>query len=785
MEMMETSSALGKLEQDDVFSQFLKPEFLVKNFASQSLQGALVSELLPKLASGIALLDKELLNHVSTHYEDLLSQATGIETLEGVLSMMHVRIQNLLSAVERLKMKLFEPYKKISSHTAMLARLQTVCDLLRQIVRVIYLTKRLHGQLQAGPQEITKVAQSLSELDCILKTGNLDGMEAIEKEQQLIRQSRKEVERQAELMLNRGIETPNQSQIAIALQVFHNLGLLERTVRKTIENLQNQLTDAVKDALSLRNLSESKAFKGGPGRSSLPSVGSTVAFRANLWTNMEKLTNQIYLCCSRALHLQKVLVKKRDPLSQICFMEELINVGGDNILPVFWQFVTRILKEEFNNAAIESTAIKQAFEGEYPKLLRNFADLWKKLQHLTSNSQQEMDELSNEFDPELALRSTLHQFEQAYLSRSLSRLFDPINIVFGSEGATPRAEDVNEITRIVSSELGFALVDAELYKTVAKNVAKTVNLFAVKWEQMVCTDGEASQVICPVTPGQKLNVEIVNLLNYFNTQMKLVVSSLVNPPPAACEIILHSLDSTTALMASITHPLIKSIRESIEDVILTMHNEDYSTNSTNSTISAPCSLYMKELEQFIIRAHSQYLCQFEADDFTVTLLHPLAARSIDFLVRHMTQVRPLGSYGKMRLASDLAQMELAISPLCRRVSELGKSYRLLRCLKTLLFQNAEHIQFSPSLPDIIPYSTVLNFLFSKAPNEMLSPHQNAHWSIARYSQWLDEHTEKEALHLIQGTLEAYARSVKERREKEYSSVYPIMLHLLQKGLENK
>lgn len=41
---------------------------------------------------------------------------------------------------------------------------QVACDLLRRIIRILYLTKRLQGQLQGGSREITKAAQSLNEL---------------------------------------------------------------------------------------------------------------------------------------------------------------------------------------------------------------------------------------------------------------------------------------------------------------------------------------------------------------------------------------------------------------------------------------------------------------------------------------------------------------------------------------------------------------------------------------------------------------------------------------------
>jgi len=45
-----------------------------------------------------------------------------------------------------------------------LLSLQETCDLLRHVIRMMYLSKRLYSQLQGGAREITKAAQSLNEL---------------------------------------------------------------------------------------------------------------------------------------------------------------------------------------------------------------------------------------------------------------------------------------------------------------------------------------------------------------------------------------------------------------------------------------------------------------------------------------------------------------------------------------------------------------------------------------------------------------------------------------------
>uniref|UniRef100_A0A8C4VNV3 Component of oligomeric golgi complex 5 n=1 Tax=Gopherus evgoodei TaxID=1825980 RepID=A0A8C4VNV3_9SAUR len=156
--------ALGELLGDECYADFLREDFDVKTYTSQSIHQAVIAEQLAKLAQGISQLDKELHLQVVARHEDLLAQATGIGSLEGVLQMMQTRISALQSTVDRIRAKIIDPYNKIVSRTAQLAKLQAACDLLRRIIRILYLSKRLQGQLQGGSREITKAAQSLNEL---------------------------------------------------------------------------------------------------------------------------------------------------------------------------------------------------------------------------------------------------------------------------------------------------------------------------------------------------------------------------------------------------------------------------------------------------------------------------------------------------------------------------------------------------------------------------------------------------------------------------------------------
>uniref|UniRef100_A0A8C5Y7T5 Conserved oligomeric Golgi complex subunit 5 n=1 Tax=Microcebus murinus TaxID=30608 RepID=A0A8C5Y7T5_MICMU len=666
----------------------------------------------------------------------LLCRTAGTETmLNEVLQF------PALSQIARMKAKIVEPYNKIVARTAQLARLQVACDLLRRIIRILYLCKRLQGQLQGRSREITKAAQSLNELDYLSQGIDLSGIEVIENDLLFIARARLEVENQAKRLLEQGVETQNPTQVGTALQIFHNLGILKDTIIGVVDGYRTTL----KENINILTQPSQSAVRG----------GNTAAFRASLWTNMEKLMDLICSVCGQVQHLQKVLVKKRDPVSHICFIEEIIKDGQPEIFYTFWNSVTQALSSQFRTATESSMFLKQAFEGEYPKLLRLCNDLWKRLQQYSQNIQgnfsasgttdlfvdlQHMEDDTQDifipkkpdYDPEKALKDSLQPYEAAYLSKSLSQLFDPINLVFPPGGRNPPSSDeLDGIIKTIASELNVAAVDANLTLAVSKNVAKTIQLYGVKSEQLLSTQGDASQVIGPLTEGQRRNVAIVNSLYKLHQSVTKVVSSQSSFPPAAEQTIISALKVIHALMGNAVQPVLTSVGDAIEAIIITMHQEDFSGSSSSSgKLDVPCSLYMKELQGFIARVMSDYFKHFECLDFVFDNTEAIAQRAIELFIRHASLIRPLGEGGEMRLASDFAQMELAVGPFCRRVSNLGKSDRMLRSFRPLLFQTSENVANSPTLGDIIPFSVIIQFLFSRAPAEMKSPLQKAEWSHA-------------------------------------------------------
>ena len=98
-------------------------------------------------------------------------------------------------------------------------------------------------------------------------------------------------------------------------------------------------------------------------------IGNTTAWRANLWTSLDKWSNNISSQYNQIHVLHRTLVRRRDASSQKTLLEEC------NVTPIqtFVSAVSNALQQELRN--INSSA-KQALNMEYPKALRLVVSLW-------------------------------------------------------------------------------------------------------------------------------------------------------------------------------------------------------------------------------------------------------------------------------------------------------------------------------------------------------------------------------------------------------------------------
>ncbi|XP_050576062.1 conserved oligomeric Golgi complex subunit 5 isoform X1 [Bombus affinis] len=758
--MMDEIKNWEDIENDEFFKQFSDGESK-KGDISQMLS---VAQQINKLGQAIEILNAELQKQVLANHEDLLSQASWVEKLEGVLSIMQLHVQSLLSAVERLRGKIIDPFNRIETQTIVLARLHETSDLLRRVARMQHLSKRLCSQMTNNMQgpDIIKAANSLHELEQLMMDTDLNGLDVIADDQQVVKSHRTTVQRIATHTLSQGLQTMDRAKVSTAVQVFQNLRVVNGAIDNVIDSALSEIEKIASESLDVTlTTNQDLGKRAAPGRAAIPSPGFSGNLRTRIWENLERLfQDTLYTHCLQIELLQRILlehhVKELDELSQ-----------------KFWDRVNTLLSKVLIERAQGSSFVKQALEGEYPKFLRIFLDLRKRLkERLQSISIYKIN------------HNVLLPFENAYLSRSVSRLLDPVHTMFSGEGL-PTQDEIDSLIRTVTNELSVSLVDDGLSTVVARNVGKAIRLFCLKCEQGLLVGGEASQVIDSPTTVQQTNVSLANLLYYLSSQVTRVIANLSGLPSEGNSVISVALKEVDVLTKNILSPLLASISDAIESIILTMH-DDAEFRDLSSPIGKEinCSLYMRELQGFILRSVNTFLMPYKNQAVVAECCKSVASRCIELFVRHACILRPLTDFGRAKLIVDFSQIEIAVAPLCRG-GQLGSSeqqqYRTLRALKALLPLSPDDIVqkvLGGEGECGIPSSLVLLHLFSTAPPELVSPHQSTSWSVGRLSQWMDKHpNERDRLAFCTGPLERYQLTVRQQNLPTFHPLFPLMKKL--------
>ncbi|KAK5645700.1 hypothetical protein RI129_004164 [Pyrocoelia pectoralis] len=735
---------VNKIEDDDVLNSFLCPKA-----KKDLLKSLTISEQIKKLSDGIDMVSKELQNQVLSRHGDLIRQAAHANNLEAILSNMNTHMENLLTNAEPLQM-----------HTTVLSRLHLASHILRQVNRVQQSSRRL-----ASISDPIQKATILQELEQLTADPLLTDVDVVTSELRNIRTEQQKVVKLATTSLNQGIINGNVAQTTTALQIFINLGTIKTVTGNLTSVCLNECKETLKLALDARiGMSADISKKHvGPGRAN---ISSSQGFKSRIWTDLEKtFSDDIYDQCKQVKFLQETL------------MTFHLHACNDQIASNFWNQLCDCLVQEINNS---SAAVRQLLEVDYPKLLKLYKDLVLKLN----------------FDHFYFKRNILEKWENTYLSNTLNKLLDATQSMFSQETPVPSHDQIDTLIRNITNELSVALVEDCLNKKVAKNVAKCIRMFAVKTEQQLVTGSDAAQVIGGTPNSSQLhNIKLANTMYYFRVQVdRMLINMKESLSLNTIDIVSESLLALDNLTAGIIQPLTQSINSTIETIIITIHLEQdwvkLQPPSVRSNVS--CSPYMRELTQFILRVNNTYLNLFENKEVLALKCNDIVLRCIDLLVRHTSLIRPISQGGRIRVQVDYINLENALKAFYPYLSDLGRPYRLLKSMATLITLTPEEIIQKQISGSSVPHSTVLFLLFSFAGNDLASPHQNASWSLSKISSWLDEHTLESdryvnedlllvkclknifRLDLIAGALQRYENVIRIKNLSSYDSVYPLI-----------
>ena len=192
----------------------------------------------------------------------------------------------------------------------------------------------------------------------------------------------------------------------------------------------------------------------------------------------------------------------------------------------------------------------------------------------------------------------------------------------------------------------------------------------------------------------------------------------------------------------------------LESAVLKIHSEEFGGGDDGGGGST--SSYMVEVQQSAAQFRAEFLSKMASGDpLSAGLQRGLASRTVVFFVRHAALVRPLSETGKLRLARDMAELELAVGQFLFPVEQLGEPYRTLRAFRRLLFLETSELVVAAAE---VPPSVVLHHLYSRGPEGLQTPAEKEGLTKAQYSTWMDAHGEEHVWRGVKATVESYLAS---------------------------
>jgi hypothetical protein len=216
----------------------------------------------------------------------------------------------------------------------------------------------------------------------------------------------------------------------------------------------------------------------------------------------------------------------------------------------------------------------------------------------------------------------------------------------------------------------------------------------------------------------------------------------------------HSV-TTPGLTEGALAPLFRAAGERAEACLAAMHAEAWGAQAAAGGSDA-CAQLQALLSAFC----ADFLARLPRAQGAPSraLAQQLAQRCLLLFVRHACLLRPLSEAGRLRLAQDCAEVELAVAGLCP-LEQLGAPYKGLRALRPLLFAETAALgDVRSALLAELPRSCVLHHLLGRAPQAVLSPHARAGLTPAKYAAWLDRATEEDVWRGVRASLEAAAEA---------------------------
>ncbi|KAJ6931038.1 oligomeric Golgi complex subunit 5-like [Populus alba x Populus x berolinensis] len=783
-----SASPLDSFSKDPFLSPFLSPSFSSTSFSSAALSSGSPASTAENLHHAIRLLESQLRSEVLSRHPHLFHQLSSIKDAELSLSTLRSAISSMQSSIRRVRSELSDPHNAIKSKTIQLSNLHRTNQALQHTIRALRLSKKLRDLISASESEpekldLAKAAQLHYEILTMCNEYDLRGIDVVDEELNWVKEIGEKLRSQAMKVLERGMEGLNQAEVGTGLQVFYNLGELKVTVEQLVNKYKGMGVKSVGLALDMKAISASGGGYGPGGirGSGTPQIGGGAKAREALWQRMGNCMDRLHSIVVAVWHLQRVLSKKRDPFTHVLLLDEVIKDGDPMLTDRVWEALVKAFASQMKSAFTASSFVKEIFAMGYPKLFSLTENL---LERISRDTDVKGVLPAITLDGKEQMVTAIEIFQTAFLAMCLSRLSDLVNTVFpvSSRGSVPSKEQISRIISRIQEEVEAVQLDGHLTLLVFREIGKVLLLLSERVEYQISAGHEARQITGPATAAQIRNFALCQHLQEIHTRISSMIAGL---PAIAVDVLSPALGAIYGVARDSVTPLFKAMNDRLESCILQIHDQNFGSHGMDAAMDNNASPYMEELQKCILHFRTEFLSRLLPSASATTagtetictqLVRSMASRVLIFFIRHASLVRPLSESGKLRMARDMAELELTVGQYLFPVQQLGPPYRALRAFRPLIFLETSQLGASPLLQDLPP-SVILHHLYTRGPDELESPLQRNRLTPLQYSLWLDSQAEDQIWKGIKATLDDYAAKVRSRGDKEFSPVYPLMHQL--------
>lgn len=797
-----------------------------------------LSVALGRLNLAIEDVDRLVRDEVTSNASTLLAHTTTLLDLRPMLATLTSSLASLDTHQDKLVARISAPRQALQSQTHRLSRMRSAQTLVRQAQRLVRLLRRLQGQLQglgdrrndnkerleklgeedgeedggaasvavddildaeSGEQAgrgLSRAALTVAEILTMLPS-SLDQQQpetiSIAKEEQdgtgvedqsillslafvqhcipMVEQARERVTDLMEDMIVRGLRDLSPTLLSTSLQTAFNLGRLTDLVRDLLADLTDVVRDRVRAAFDMDTLARELGSKE-------PLAPHSTAYRARrgefssasnqrwsnaIWHRLETLViGEMGAVCSKVYTLERVLSLKNDSVTRSNYLEQAINALGDRPSTMFWSTLGSAIEAEARRC--NSSFLVQTLEQGYPRLLRIFQEFYAKVSVFTSTSYSHTQQ-----SPEtLVILRSLARFEESFMAKSSSRFASMLDNSFTAR-QVPGPKEAIALSKLALSELDAARLDPLLLHAVGKIVCDRLDEATRRIEALVIRDNSTQ-------PMQQLNRSHVQNASLSGAayQLGLGLQRVAEQGPLEYRSRMLELYERVQEInrSKLIEPTAQSVCKELSDVMSRMHYVDFSLD--RDAVSGSGSAYMADLSDRLWFVREQLLVQYDIP--TGTLLLRIAKHALHSFVMHASLIRPLAEGGKLKLTSDMTELEFSVSQLLASahhvpaplsMADCGVEFRALRTFRHLLFMDVGNWT-SPEeelRAGLSPLAAAHHIVCRSQTIPL--PHELHKWSRVEYLRWLDSHSQQDGMQLIKGCLEVWrADSTNEEESKQ-------------------